>query len=669
MKKANWTLPNLRKSKYILPVAAVILLIIGIFIGSRFPSSRSLHKEYGRSHEPGESGGHAAETLYTCSMHPQIQASEPGKCPICGMELIPVTHRTRPIEEGPPVLTLSQTAKRLARIETAPVERRFLQAEIRMVGKIEYDETKLRTITAWFPARIDLLYVDFTGIEVRRGDHLARVYSPELVTAQSELLTTLRFPNNTAAIEGAREKLRLWGLSAEQVKAIEERAEPSDLVEINAPIGGIVIHKNVNEGEYVDTGSALFKIADLSNVWVFLDAYERDLPWIRYGQKVVFRTEAYPGEKFEGNVVFINPTVDSKTRTIKVRVNLPNPDRKLKPGMFVRGVIFSEIAESGKAITPDLAGKWVGPMHPEIIREQPGKCDICGMDLLRAEDLGYVPAVRESPPLVVSASAVLKTGKRAVVYVELPDRDDPTYEGREIELGPRAGDAYIVVAGLEEGERVVVNGNFKIDSALQIQAKPSMMNPEAVRPPAGHDRHETETLSAPKGAAQDDRFIRERKSKDRERLDELLEAYFKIQKALASDDLDEARNRTNDISRLLGRREDGTSTSTVGYYGEEIRETLEPSLQEFRGATDLGVARSAFGAISLNLKERVERSGEAGRFDVYLMHCPMALQGAGAEWLQQYQEVENPYLGLAIHGCGSSRGKLTSAQNPIQAEL
>jgi Cu(I)/Ag(I) efflux system membrane fusion protein len=172
--------------------------------------------------------------------------------------------------------------------------------------------------------------------------------------------------------------------------------------------------------------------------------------------------------------------LDPETRTVKVRVNVPNPDGRLKPGMFVRAVVSSRIAAGGKVMDADLAGKWISPMHPEIVKNEPGTCDVCGMPLVRTESLGYVRVDPEKAdkPLVIPASAPLVTGTRAVVYVEIPGTDRPTYEGREVVLGPRAGDYYLVRAGLSEGQIVVTRGNFKIDSALQISARPSMMSPD-----------------------------------------------------------------------------------------------------------------------------------------------------------------------------------------------
>jgi Cu(I)/Ag(I) efflux system membrane fusion protein len=373
-------------------------------------------------------------------------------------------------------------------VSTVAVERRFVENVIRMTGKLDYDETRLRHITAWTPGRIVRLYADFTGTTVARGDHMALLYSPQLISAQAELLEAAKAVENLtpdssqfvrrsalATLEASREKMRLLGLRPGQISQIENSREPAENVTIYAPAGGIVVEKHTTEGMYVDTGTKIYTIADLSHLWLKLDAYESDMMWIRYGQRVEFTAEAYPGEVFTGRLSFIEPVVDERTRAVKLRVNVDNEDLKLKPGMFVRALVRATVAGDSTAMDPDMAGKWICPMHPGVVAEAAGKCGICEMDLVTAESLGYVPASGGSPPLVVPASAVLVTGRRAVVYVRAPGRASPTFEGREVVLGPRAGDWYIVESGLAEGEQVVTNGNFKIDSAMQIQAKPSMM--------------------------------------------------------------------------------------------------------------------------------------------------------------------------------------------------
>jgi Cu(I)/Ag(I) efflux system membrane fusion protein len=416
------------------------------------------------------------------------------------MDLIPLTTYESEHPLGPRQITFSPEAIKLMEIQTTPVGRKFVDAEIRMVGKVDYDETRLKDITAWVSGRIDRLFVDFTGTEVIKGDHMVRLYSPDLISAQAEYLQSLKAVQNIKdetselikrsteeTLKAARDKLALLGLQDKQIEQIEKTGEPTDYINIDAPLGGVVIHRYATEGMYVQTGSKIYTIADFSQVWVNLDAYESDVNMVAYQQPVKFTVVAYPGETFEGRITFKSPILDPKTRTVKLRVNVPNPDGRLKPGMFVRAVVYSKLSQSGVMTDPALAHKYTCPMHPSILKDSPGTCDICGMDLVTVESRGLVNTHQsDQPPLVIPASAPLITGKRAVVYVQLDDPNRPIFEGREVVLGPRAGDYYIVEKGLAEGDLVVTNGNFKIDSALQIQAKPSMMSPAGGEPAPEH---------------------------------------------------------------------------------------------------------------------------------------------------------------------------------------
>ncbi len=465
---------------------AALLLAVGGVVGS----SLGGHSMPG---DPAVAGAHAghqeaaseAPKIWTCSMHPQIRRNEPGKCPLCGMDLVPVKKSAGGIR----TISISAGIKKLMNVQTVPVTRRYVTAEVRMVGKVDYDETRLAQVTAWVAGRLDRLYVDYTGVEVKKGDHMVYIYSEELYTAQEELITALesrveratsRFLAPIDLAESAREKLRLLGITDQQIEEIEQRRKPTDHLTIYSPASGIVIEKLLEEGDRVRTGDRIYTVADLNHLWVQMDAYESDLAWLRYGQAVEFTTEAYPGEVFHGQIAFINPVLNEATRTVKVRVNVANENGRLKPEMFVRAIVRSKIASGGRVLDASLAGKWISPMHPEIVKDKPGDCDVCSMPLVKAESLGYVTAepTDSEKPLVIPVTAALLTGTRAIVYVQVPNAEEPTYEGKEIVLGPRAGGYYLVRSGLKEGELVVTNGNFKLDSALQISAKPSMMTPE-----------------------------------------------------------------------------------------------------------------------------------------------------------------------------------------------
>jgi Cu(I)/Ag(I) efflux system membrane fusion protein len=580
-------------------------------------------------------------TVWTCSMHPQIQLPQPGQCPICGMDLIPASQGGD--EGGPWELSLSPHAKKLAGIETTPVQKRSIAHEIRMVGKVDYDEKRVGDITAWVSGRVDRLFVDFTGIEVRKGDHMVEMYSPDLITAQQELRQALNSaktgPNSikkasNRRLNAARSKLALLGLSKLQIKAIENRDGPTDHLTIEAPMAGIVIKKHLNEGAYVQTGSPIYTVADLSRVWVILDAYESDLAWLRYGQEVEFEVEAYPGETFTGRIVFIDPTLNPKTRTIKVRIDMPNTNARLKPEMFVRAVSQAMISPGGKVIDPSLAGKWICPMHPEVIKDDADSCGVCGMDLVQAEDLGFATTEAKEAPLVIPASAALVTGERAVVYVAT-DEENSVFQGREVILGPEAGDFIIVKSGLEEGEKVVTNGAFKIDSELQIRAKYSMMYHPSL-PDAGAEL-----------------VILDPHTPFKESLKGVYDAYFRLQTQLSQDALHLAHKAGSDLERAL----ESVAIEHIGGQARILwnRETgaLIQHLSEMGKAAEIDEARAAFEGISDSLYRIAVQFGFPEPANIYLFHCPMAFDNRGAHWLQNHTDTSNPYFGSMMFSCGS----------------
>ncbi len=596
-------------------------------------------------------------TIWTCSMHPQIQKTEPGECPICGMDLIPVQNAGG--DDSPRRLKMSEAAKKLAEIETSPITRMFAEHESRLIGKVEYDETRTKTITAWFPGRLERLFVDYTGTPVKKGEHLVEIYSPDLLTDQEALLQALKAvkggpvssdsnvqKNRHDVLERARERLRLLGLTDEQIQRIETQESPSERIVFYSPIDGIVIQKNAMEGDYVKTGTRVYTIADMTHVWVKMDAYESDLQWIRYGQEVEFTTVAYPGETFRGRVAFIDPFLNEKTRTVKVRVNVKNPDGRLKPDMFVNAVVRSKVTEAGQIMDAALAGKWMCSMHPEIVRDEPGFCDLCEMPLVTSESLGFVDAKQEDqePPLVVPASAVLITGKRAIVYLEVPNTEKPTFEGREIKVGPRLGEFYVVHEGLTEGENVVTHGNFKIDSALQIQAKPSMMNPMAGGPAMDHAHSGSSKTASPSESVSDHK---QHVSASAHELEKVLEHYRQLAADLADDKLEDAKHSAHGIVEAATARGIDDLAKTAANVAE---------------ASSLEEVRKNFALISDDLIRALSRHG-APKETLYSVHCPMAFDNRGANWIQWDQDVRNPYFGAAMLKCGSVENEFKPIQN------
>lgn len=363
-------------------------------------------------------------TIWTCSMHPQIRRDAPGQCPICGMDLIPLIQDAAQID--PNSISMTEDAARIAEVETTIVTSQEPVKEVRLYGKIQADERLFQTQSAHLAGRIEQLLINFTGEEVHKGQAIAQIYSPSVMTAQQELFEALKM-KDTAIISAARDKLRQWKFTDGQIADIESSGKVKSVFDVTATVSGIVTAKKVNRGDYVQQGSALYEIADLSHVWALFDAYESDLPWIRQGDKVTFTLQSLPGKEFNGVISFIDPILNTQTRVAQLRVDVGNTGNILKPGMFATGHLKNRLASKGNS-------------------------------------------------LIIPQSAVLWTGTRSIVYIKVQGASQPTFLMREITLGPDLGNSYVVIEGLMEGEEIVTNGTFNIDASAQLMGKPSMMN-------------------------------------------------------------------------------------------------------------------------------------------------------------------------------------------------
>ncbi len=378
---------------------------------------------------------------WTCSMHPQIKLPHPGKCPICFMDLIPLhTDAGEPEDSGSQRLTMSETAKKLAEVETSPVKKEQAKVRVNMVGMVVEDERRIASLTSRVDGRLDHVYVNFTGDRVSKGDPMVTIWSPTLIKAQVELFEALRGPTVEAeVVKGAEEKLVQYGLTMDQVKQIEDQKKAITSITLRAPISGIVTQRMALLGQFVKEGTDMFIINDLSHVWVKMDAYETDMPWIRYGQDVTFTTPSVPGRTYKGKVLFIDPVLDQKTRSVKIRAEAENPDLELKPGMFVSAELDAEVDKAGRVIKSEWAGKYVCPVHPKDEASPiPGTCPDSNLPLRPAASFGYAEDPNPESPLLIPVTAPLITGKRSIVYVEVPNRDRPTYELRDVVLGPKS---------------------------------------------------------------------------------------------------------------------------------------------------------------------------------------------------------------------------------------
>jgi Cu(I)/Ag(I) efflux system membrane fusion protein len=444
---------------------------------------------------PGASGETSARAqVWTCSMHPQIRMDHKGICPLCGMDLTPVDATQDPWEAEDPGtrLVLKQHAQRMARVQTTSVLPRELSKDLRTVGRVEFDETRVAYIAARIDGRVDRVYADFPGTMVRQGEHLVEIYSPDLLSTQQEFLTALRSERSvgrelgTGLSAASRRRLLLWGITEEQIDELAKSGKARDHLVVYAPRGGTVIEKSIRPGQYVKEGDALYTIADLDRVWLVLEVYESELSWVRAGQSVQVTVESEPHRPLAGTVAFIEPVLTSDSRSVRIRVVVENQDARLKPGMYAQALIRVPILANGQPPPTGMEGKYVCPMHPYEVSDEPGLCPQCTMPLelvppaIVASDGATAATANVSTPadrtevLAVPAEAVLTTGQRQLVYVE---KGPGRYQLVEPKLGPRAGDYYPVLSGLNAGDRVVTRGSFLLDSQYQITGRASLLYP------------------------------------------------------------------------------------------------------------------------------------------------------------------------------------------------
>lgn len=411
------------------------LLIVGLLLGWLLFGNTSHKKATHKHAETSE-----VNQMWTCSMHPQIMKNEAGDCPICGMDLIP----SETTAEGLNVneFKLTKNAMALANIQTSIVGVGQLDGEssIRLSGKITDNEDANMVQVSYFSGRIERLYISSVGQEVKKGERLATVYSPELFAAQQELITAASLKETQPNLyKAVRNKLKLWKISEAQINEIELSGKVQENFPIHATVSGTVTEKMVVEGASVKQGQPILKISNLETVWGVFDVYETQLGLVKKGQEITVTTNAYPNKEFQQKIDFVNPTLNSTTRTVKLRVVLSNKKGLLKTGMFLEGKVAHKLLTTDKT-------------------------------------------------LAIPATAILWTGKRSVVYVKT-NRTEPVFEMREITLGKQLGEQYEVLQGLSNGDEIVTNGTFTVDAAAQLKGKKSMMNKEDGKTMTGYETH------------------------------------------------------------------------------------------------------------------------------------------------------------------------------------
>jgi len=595
----------MKKNIIYIGVAVVLGLLAGYLIFGT-SSEGTTQDEHDHSDEI------ASNQMWTCSMHPQIMQPEPGDCPICGMDLIPA-------ETGADGLMADQfkmtdNAMALANIQTSIVGQGEIGNNIlKLSGKIKANEESNAVQVTYFGGRIEQLYVNSTGERVGAGQRLATIYSPELVAAQQELLTASSLKESQPELyKAVRNKLKLWKLSEKQINAIESAGKVQEYFPVFATVSGTVTQKMVEEGDYVKQGQPLYKIANLNTVWAEFDAYENQIASLKVGQTIKVTTNAYRNEVFDAKVSFIDPLLNSATRTIVVRAVLNNKDDLFKPGMFVEGKIEGTQENTTNKIT-------------------------------------------------VPATAVMWTGERSVVYVKT-NPNEAVFEMREVLLGNANGDTYTILEGLENGDEVVTNGTFTVDAAAQLQGKKSMMNTAGGKTTTGHEGHlgmqgnnTGESMVTTDHSEMKERIAVSKKFQNQ--LKQVFDDYILVKDALVNDDANSAQQAGKQIIQSLKNVDMKLLSDDKAHnHWMTIQKELNASANAISGSTDISKQRGHFKHLSAHMISSVQLFGINQK--VYSEFCPMADNNKGAYWISLEEEIRNPYYGEAMLTCGEVRDTL-----------
>jgi len=576
----------------------IAILAVGLFLGWLL---------FGGSSQSEMKHNHDAVTktnqMWTCSMHPQIMQPEAGDCPICGMDLIPAETSSEGLLADQ--FKLTENAMALANIQTSIVGTGGTEDNtIKLSGKIIENEEANAVQVSYFSGRIERLNVSFTGEKINQGQLLATIYSPELYAAQQELITAASLKQSQPALyKAVRNKLKLWKLSESQINQIEETGKVKENFPVYATVSGTVSEKLVAQGDYVKQGEPLLKIANLNTVWANFDVYENQIDVFKKGQSISITTNAYPNTVFKGNVDFIDPVLDTRTRTVKLRTVLNNKEDAFKPGMFVEGYV--------KGLTS--------------IKEQ---------------------------GVSIPSSAVLWTGERSVVYIKT-NPNQPVFEMRKITLGNQIGNNYEVLEGLNSGDEIVTNGTFTVDAAAQLQGKKSMMNASGGKVMTGHEGH----LGSEKAAsANHDKPSNMNKridvSKDfQNQLNVVFNDYIKLKDALVKDDSKNVKTESKKLLDNLSKINRKLVTDKEAYnHWMSLEKDIKASAISISETSKLVSQRAYFKNLSAHLTNAIEVFGINKK--VYHQFCPMADDNNGAYWLSKEEKVINPYFGDAMLTCG-----------------
>ncbi|MCB0707329.1 MAG: efflux RND transporter periplasmic adaptor subunit [Saprospiraceae bacterium] len=562
-----------------------LIIAIGMLLGlgvGYFLFRPSGEKKDHASHSERMDG---AETIWTCSMHPQIRRTEPGLCPICEMDLIPLgtgNNSGNPLE-----LQMTPEAIRLANIQTTLVKTSQAgDSRMTLSGKVQENERNAASLVAHIPGRIEKLFVTFEGEQVQKGQRVATIFSPTLIAAQRELLEAQKLQDiNPALLEATRNKLRFWKVPESLLEQVEKSGEIQETFTLFADVPGVVNDRRVSVGDYVSVGDPLFNLIGLQSVWVLFDAYEENLADVKLGQSVVFTVPAIPGREFKSTISFVDPRIDPLSRVAHLRAEVPNPGGILKPEMLVSGSL--ETVANGNSA------------------------------------------------LVIPKSALLWTGERSVVFVELEERTIPTFEFREVRVGADQGLFYEILSGLKVGERVVSNGAFMIDAAAQLNNQFSMIN-RIMEAPANEtpDFKDVHSISFRIG------------------LESLGAQYLTLKDQLVLSDPEKSSQAAAGFLGALEKVPMEELRNAAHVWWMSTLGDLEKHANQIKGSRDLEIQRRQFSFLSLLLIQTFEAFGLEGK-TFYVQHCPMVFDNEGADWLAVEKEINNPYFGDKMLHCGS----------------
>ena len=570
-------------------------LLVGLFLGwlvfGNLSSTNTVHEHIEIADK---------NERWTCSMHPQILSEAPGDCPICGMDLIPAETRAEGLLADQFKLTANAMA--LANIQTSIVgSGKAEDNEIQLSGKIAENEATNVVQVSYFSGRIETLAIGFIGEEVFKGQLLATMYSPELYAAQQELITALSLKDTQPALyKAVRTKLKLWKLSESQINKIEMSGKIQENFPVYATVSGTVSEKLVAEGAAIKKGQPLFKIANLETVWASFDVYENQINRFKKGQEITITTNAAPNNLYKSKVAFIDPILNTSTRTVTLRAVLPNKEGMFKPGMFVEGEI-----------------KTINSKATEVI--------------------------------AIPSSAVLWTGKRSVVYLKATINES-VFEIRKITLGNKNGSTYEVLSGLKNGDEIVTNGTFTVDAAAQLQGKKSMMNKKGGIAITGHEGHVAMNGSINKDTKNNS--VRLEVSKEfQKQLNEVFIKYIALKDAFVKEESNNIISQSEKIGTILSKVDIKLlENKEVQTFWMSLEKQLRVAVSSILKTTAIKEQRNHFKQVSASLIEALQVFGVNEK--VFVAFCPMADSNKGAYWLSIEKKVINPYFGNKMLTCG-----------------